>query len=62
MVQRDGLIESVSVYSYLREASYLRASLRESAPELGQHSSEVLTEYGFAPEEITQLFEAGVVQ
>ena len=38
------------------------ASLRESAPELGQHSREVLTEYGFAPEEITQLFEAGVVQ
>jgi len=37
------------------------ASLRESAPELGQHSREVLTEYGFAPEEITQLFEAGVV-
>ena len=27
----------------------------QSAPKLGEHNSEILTEYGFSTEEITQL-------
>jgi crotonobetainyl-CoA:carnitine CoA-transferase CaiB-like acyl-CoA transferase len=44
------------------DISGVDSGLRQPAPELGQHSREVLTDYGFEPEEITDLFEAGVVQ
>jgi formyl-CoA transferase len=37
------------------------SGLRQAAPDPGQHSREILTEYGFAPAEIARLFEAGVV-
>jgi crotonobetainyl-CoA:carnitine CoA-transferase CaiB-like acyl-CoA transferase len=44
------------------DISGVDSSLRQPAPEPGQQSREVLTEYGFGPEEITGLFEASVVQ
>jgi crotonobetainyl-CoA:carnitine CoA-transferase CaiB-like acyl-CoA transferase len=37
------------------------ASPRSAAPELGQDGREVLTDYGFAPDEIDDLVRTGVV-
>ncbi len=37
------------------------ASVRSAAPVLGQHTAEVLTEYGYSPEEIDNLAAAGAV-
>jgi crotonobetainyl-CoA:carnitine CoA-transferase CaiB-like acyl-CoA transferase len=36
-------------------------AVRSAAPELGEHSEEVLAEYGIGAEEIASLREAGVV-
>jgi len=37
------------------------ASYRMSAPTLGQHTEEVLLEYGFRPEDIARLKEQGII-
>ncbi|MCH7710747.1 MAG: CoA transferase [Proteobacteria bacterium] len=37
------------------------ASVRSAAPVLGQHTAEVLTEYGYSAEEIDQLADAGAI-
>ena len=42
------------------EMSDTPASIRRPPPLLGEHTREVLTEYGFAPEEIDRLVSAGV--
>ena len=36
-------------------------AIRREAPALGQHTGEVLTEAGYAPEDVRALREAGVV-
>jgi crotonobetainyl-CoA:carnitine CoA-transferase CaiB-like acyl-CoA transferase len=38
------------------------ASYRMPAPELGQHTEEVLLEYGFKPEDIVRLKEQGIIK
>jgi crotonobetainyl-CoA:carnitine CoA-transferase CaiB-like acyl-CoA transferase len=37
------------------------ASYRKPAPELGQHTEEILLEYGFRPEDIVRLKEQGII-
>jgi crotonobetainyl-CoA:carnitine CoA-transferase CaiB-like acyl-CoA transferase len=37
------------------------ASYRMPAPELGQHTEEVLLEFGFTPEDIGRLKEQGLI-
>jgi crotonobetainyl-CoA:carnitine CoA-transferase CaiB-like acyl-CoA transferase len=38
------------------------ASVRRAPPLLGQHDDEILAELGYAPEQINELRQAGVVQ
>lgn len=37
------------------------ATIRHTAPDLGQHTSEVLAEFGFSPDELTALKSSGVI-
>jgi crotonobetainyl-CoA:carnitine CoA-transferase CaiB-like acyl-CoA transferase len=38
------------------------AEMRRPPPVLGQHSEEVLREYGFSPSEIDELINSGIVK